>query len=195
MQPKEWADQQREILERHAQWVAEEGGMELPVLLDTYRKPDQIARIDWLKERVHGTVLDVGCSWGYVLAQVEGHAGVDINPHLLDMARLLAPQREFIWADAREVPFKDKAFDTVILAETLEHLPWMEGVALAIGEAVRIARKRVLVTVPSPSTSEAESFKHMWMAGPEEQSMLKRLLDGHTTQEERGGFICYSTEV
>ncbi len=195
MQPKEWADKQREVLERHAQWVADEGGMELPVLLDTYAKPAQIARINWLKERAHGTVLDVGCSWGYVLAQVEGHAGVDINPHLLDMARLLAPQREFTCADARNLPMHAKTFDTVILAETLEHLPWIEGVAQAIGEATRIARKRVLVTVPSPSTSEAESFKHMWLAGSEEQAALKRLLDGHTIQEEHGGFICYSTEV
>lgn len=192
MQPKEWADQQREVLERHHQWVAEEGGMELPVLLDTYYRPEQVARVEWLKARAVGDVLDVGCSWGYVLAHLDGKAGVDINPHLLDMARLLAPQREFICADARTLPIVDNAYDTVILAETLEHLTWPDGVVMAVGEAKRIARQKVLVTVPYHSTEEAVSFKHRWLLGPSEEEYLGAML-GASTAEAIGGFICYES--
>lgn len=192
MQPKEWADQQREILERHAQWVAEEGGMELPVQLDTYKKASQIARLQWLNRHKQGTLLDVGCSWGYPLSVMSGDAGVDINPHLLDIARLLAPQREFVEGDARNLPFESNSFDTVVIAETLEHLPWIDGVAMAIGEAYRVARKKILVTVPHYSSDEAESFKHAWLAGAEEQAAIVRMLGGHVSKEHTSQFVCFS---
>ena len=195
MQPKEWADQQRAVLERHATWVADEGGMELPVLLDTYLKPPQRLRIRWLKTRAVGQILDVGCSWGYVLARMGGHAGVDINPHLLDMARLLAPQRTFECADARSLPFADKSYDTVVLAEILEHLPWIEGVRWAVGEAMRVARQKVLVTVPFPSSDEAVSFKHQWLCGLEEQASLKRMLGDHAQEGYLDGFVCFSSTL
>lgn len=194
MENSDWAERQRELLERHSQWVAEEGGMELPVQLDTYFRPEQQERIKWLNLRTEGTVLDVGCSWGYLLACLGGQAGVDINDRLLDIARLLVPGRQFVCGDARALPFADKSFDTVVIAETLEHLWWMEGVGQAILEARRVARKRILVTVPAPDEgAEAESFKHQWFAGPDEQRALKRLLSAE--QSHIPGFICYETRL
>jgi hypothetical protein len=47
--------------------------------------------------------------------------------------------------DARALPFEDDSFDTVLLAETLEHL---ENPGLAWSEACRVARGRVIMTVP-----------------------------------------------
>jgi len=193
MENSDWAEKQRALLERHHQWVSEEGGLELPVQLATYADPRQIARIEWLGQHAEGTLLDVGCSWGYVLWALDGNAGVDINDHLLDIARLLSPEREFVCADAQRLPFADKSFDTVVMAETLEHLPWPQGVGIALGEAQRVARKKILVTVPAPDGAEAESFKHQWIAGPDEQLVLKRMLGG--TCHELPGFICYEVTL
>ena len=193
MRDSNWANKQREILERHHQWIAEEGGIELPVLLQTYLQPHQDARISWLKERVVGTVLDVGCSWGYLVARLEGHAGLDINDHLLDIGRLLVPDVEFTQGDARHLPFADNSFDTVVVAETLEHLEWAVDVHTAVRSALRVARKKVLVTVPSPDADEAVSFKHMWVAGPQEQSMLAAMTGGEQT--DMPSFVCYEVLI
>ena len=194
MENSDWANQQREILERYHQWVQEEGGIELPVLLSTYMQPHQEARIQWLKERTEGTVLDVGCSWGYLVTRLNGQAGVDINPNLLDIGRLLAPQVEFTEADARNLyQFEDNSYDTVVIAETLEHLEWTIGVHTAIGEAKRVARKKVLVTVPAPESDEAVSFKHQWVVGPREQATLGAMLGGEQTNLP--GFICYEVSL
>ena len=169
--------------------------MELPVQLDTYNRPEQQARVAWLKEHAVGTILDVGCSWGYVLSAVSGQAGVDINPHLVRLASLLSPHRLFAQADARNLPFKDGEFDTVIVAETLEHLPWSIGVAKAVSEAQRVARKRVLVTVPAHDGREAESFKHCWLVGPDETALLRTMLGPDVSVVEFSGFVCFEARL
>lgn len=193
MENSDWAEKQREILERHHQWVAEEGGVELPVLLNTYFEPHQEARVQWLKDRVEGTSLDVGCSWGYLVTRLGGQAGLDINPHLLDIGRLLSPGVTFTAGDARHLPYEDNSFDTVVIAETLEHLPWWQGVRAALEEARRVARKKVLVTVPEPESGEAVSFKHMWLAGAEEQHMLMGMMQAEPQRIPR--FVCYEARL
>lgn len=141
-------DRQAEQYSRFKAWSTAEGTMERPLQLDTVLKPHQRARYDWLKANVTGTVLEVGCNWGYALAYVGGQAGVDINPDLVALAQLLARDREFKVGDARALPYPDKSFDTVMLPDVLEHLEWAD-VGTAIAEATRVARHRVLVTVPN----------------------------------------------
>ena len=181
----QFADRQRKLLEEHERWVAEEGGQEFPVHLDTYMTPEQRQRIEWIKSVCVGEVLEVGCSWGYLSAQLRARVGVDINPHLVDLAKLLAPSREFVCADARSLPFPDGTFRTVVLSEVLEHLPWPAGVEQAIAEARRVIHwakpgARIVVTVPSEMAKEADSFKHCWINDPAHHAVLMALL-GHTT--------------
>jgi hypothetical protein len=51
------------------------------------------------------------------------------------------------WCDGNieELPFRDRAFDTVISTHTLEHV---QHLGLALGELRRVARRRIVVVVP-----------------------------------------------
>src|SRR6185503_18802440 len=49
------------------------------------------------------------------------------------------------------LPFPDKAFDTVLLFEVIEHVPPIEAI---LKEAFRVARKNVLITVPNAEDLE-----------------------------------------
>ncbi len=56
-------------------------------------------------------------------------------------------------ADAIQLPFTDGAFDVVTLLEVLEHV---QAPAIAIGEAVRVARRYVLISAPSKPDANPE---------------------------------------
>ena len=165
---------QREQLDKYLKWVHDEGGHEGPVRLDTFMMPKQKDRIYWLSERAEGKILEVGCSWGYVLAALGGHVGVDINPASVQLARILAPGREFRVGDVRDLSFLEDKYDTVLLAEVLEHIPF-DDVSKAIDEARKVCRKKILITVPVDEN--AMNVKHVWATTParirELESMLK----------------------
>lgn len=205
-------DRQQEQLERFLAWEKEQGTLELPVRLDTLLSQENQARIVWLARRIWGLpsswgywsydlpyipdittgrrILEVGCNWGYILANVRGQVGVDINPALVQLASALSPTREFQVADARSLPFPDRSFDIVMLPEVLEHLPW-EDVPLAIKEAQRVGRE-VFITVPNGDldSEEAHNFKHRYL-------MTRKRLDSVLVDFERiigvetvGPFYC-----
>lgn len=176
----ELAQHQREQLEKYLKWVRDEGGEEGPVRLDTYMTPEQQDRIGWLQDRVRGRVLEAGCSWGYVLACVEGDVGLDSSPKLCHLAQTLNPAKQFDCGDIRQLPYDDNSFGTVILAEVLEHIPFNE-VFLALEEAVRVARLRLLITIPDGRTpsAEATSLKHQWLLTNAEVAAMGRWFNAH----------------
>ena len=154
---------QQQQLERRVAWE-KEGHLEWPTQLSTYLKPEQGDRLEWIRRNVEGSILEVGCSWGYVTALIRGKAGVDLNPENIEIARKLNRSLQFHVADARNLPFYNGQFDTVILPDVLEHLAWTD-VGLAVREARRVARHLVLATVPNGDmdTEEAKTPKHAWL--------------------------------
>jgi SAM-dependent methyltransferase len=75
-------------------------------------------------------VLDLGCGYGWfelfaLDAGVGAITGVDVTDRDLQTARRhITDQRAtFVAADATSLPFDDRAFDTVVSWEVLEHLP------------------------------------------------------------------------
>lgn len=64
------------------------------------------------------------------------------------MSRLVA-----LRGDACRMPFADDAFDGVTFLEVLEHIPDAQA---ALGEAVRVARRFVIVSVPSKEDDNPE---------------------------------------
>ena len=186
MEGAEEARRQREQLSRYLCWVREEGGVEGPTWLDTIWKPHQQRRLRWLREHCVGTVMELGCSWGWVLSFCGGQIGVDHNPHSVALASILSPGREFVVADIRELPFPDGHVSTVMVADCLEHLPW-EEVPRAVAEAKRVARRKLLVTVPGGDGPDATSMKHVWLMTLERMSALEGMLLPWPTKLETDG--------
>ncbi len=88
-------------------------------------------------------VLEVGCGTGIItakIAELPGVAevvGIDPSPLFVEQARRRAPLLRFEVADGRSLPFDDEAFDGVVFATTLCHVP---GPERALAEAHRVLR-------------------------------------------------------
>lgn len=91
-------------------------------------------RWEWLRQNARGRILDVGSSKGHTF----GSRAVNLDIDLYDIPN-------FVRGDAHHLPFKDKSFDTVCLAEILEHV---RDPVRVLSEARRVG-KLVLITVPN----------------------------------------------
>lgn len=165
------AQAQREQLTRYLDWVHTEGGQEGPTHLATMLSDGQQERLRWLRDESVGTIMELGCNWGYVLAYVRGQIGVDWNRHSIELARILNPTVEFRCEDVRELSAADREVDTVIMPDMLEHLAW-EDVPGVVRAAQRVARQRVLITMPAADSQYATSPKHRWLASPDRVAAL-----------------------
>jgi SAM-dependent methyltransferase len=92
------------------------------------------------------SVLDVACGLGYVcdrLAPDHGVVGCDVAVS----AGRRGTDPDVRWCDGNieELPFRDRAFDTVVSTHTLEHV---QHLGVALGELRRVARQRIVVVVP-----------------------------------------------
>jgi ubiquinone/menaquinone biosynthesis C-methylase UbiE len=93
-----------------------------------------------------GRVLEVGCGNGAVAAELAARhplVAVDVTLGSVQVTRARAGCPVAI-AGLPALPFADAAFDTVVCAHTLEHIPDLYGAA---AELRRVAR-RVIVVVP-----------------------------------------------
>jgi SAM-dependent methyltransferase len=102
------------------------------------------------------TVLDIGCGYGlfgYMIRMEKDFKGeligMDAYPPYIEKLKRHsgAVYDSLVIADARHLPFKSGAVDTVLASEVIEHLPREGGIEL-IGEAERVGRKLVLFTTP-----------------------------------------------
>jgi len=99
----------------------------------------------WPGERL----LDVGCGSGMYL-EVFLKAGVSVSgldpsPAMLDRARRrLGHRADLFPGRAEDLPFEDNEYDVVSLITCLE---FVDDPAAALGEAMRVARSRVLIGV------------------------------------------------
>lgn len=187
---------QQEQAERNRNWVMREGGHERSVHLETYQQPLQRRRINWLIEQCGGTnnILEVGCSWGYILNKVQGRTGIDINQDNIELARKAFPSYTFDCGDVtKRLPYADSSFDIVLLTEILEHIPW-DKVDSLVRESIRVARQKVLITLPIKSNVKcACCFKHKWVPTPWKISIISHLLN-NPKQETDDYFVYIETK-
>ncbi|MGV1007552.1 MAG: mycofactocin oligosaccharide methyltransferase MftM [Dermatophilaceae bacterium] len=118
---------------------------------------------------VGASVLDVGSCFGFLpllLAErrpdvaVVG-SGIAAGSAILAgrVSATLRSRAAFVTADALRLPFDAATVDTVTLVHVLEHLPAPEGLA-ALHEALRVARRRVIVAVPLEERADP-AFGHV----------------------------------
>lgn len=92
-----------------------------------------------------GRVLDLGCGTGHsfhLLAPRET-VGVDISAEAL-----AGQERETVVADMRELPFPSSSFESVISAQSLEHVPDPERV---LTEVARVLRRDGIALFVTPN--------------------------------------------
>jgi len=160
------APTEQEQRKAHKGWVEKEGGIEHPTHIFTLDRLEQKERIRWLIDHCEGTVIDIGCNWGFVSNEMGASMGIDINPENIKYAKGAFPRIRFCIGDIIQgLAFPDGAYDTVVLADILEHLDW-QLVDFAVVEASRICRRKVLITLPwKPTRKFAYCFKHKWIPG------------------------------
>ncbi|MDT7741232.1 MAG: hypothetical protein QOE59_310 [Actinomycetota bacterium] len=113
-----------------------------------------------LDEVAGTTVADLGTCFGFLpLLMAERGLDVVATDHTPGTMRLLsavarsgvvpeaASRLRTAACDARAVPMRDDAVDTVIAIHLLEHLPAEDSVTV-VAEMCRVARRRVVVAVP-----------------------------------------------
>lgn len=109
------------------------------------------------------SILDIGCGPGHIseIFKIAGrknqYLGVDNSTSIIEYAQSLFPQAKFDCFDANFLPYEDNSFDNCILFTIIEA---MADFRKPIEEAVRIARKRVIITtfIPLVETPDRNEY-------------------------------------
>jgi len=160
----------------------------------TDQTPDQRTACENLMDRLlallpdhRGTILDVACGKGgstayllnrYPPSQV---VGINISQHQLEFARTKAPGCTFLWMDATELGFTNRAFDNIICVEAAFHF-WTRAQFFAEAHRVLksgggLALSDILMTEEGERTRASRSAANYL---PD--------LDAYRTVWERAGF-------
>jgi SAM-dependent methyltransferase len=132
---------------------ADDAGIMLPIMCEStpafghFRQTErEQARIRDLLALIPAgdSVLDIGARDGYVSTLLTDRYRKVVA---LDLQRpsIADPRVEAVAGDATALRFPDNAFDTVVCAEVLEHIPNVEA---ACREIVRVARDSIIIGVP-----------------------------------------------
>lgn len=162
---------------------------------ESYDLDRQQKRVGWIVNRSVGSVLEIGCAEGYILSQMtrENLYGIDFDQARIRRARLRYPNITFYVVDVRYgLPCPEQWFDTVVLAEILEHMDFSDA-EYVLQEAYRVCREKVLITVPYKGgekwyEEDVYSESHLWI--PDAESMGRLLADYNCTHTMTNGFMC-----
>lgn len=92
------------------------------------------------------TLLDIGCGNGVITKKFKHFKIVGLDNYIYAIREARMRGLDVIIGDTYNLPFKSNSFDATFMIDTLEHLEYPEK---ALSEAVRVARKLVIVTVPN----------------------------------------------
>lgn len=97
-------------------------------------------RFEWIRKQCNRKekIVDIGGNKGHTFPNWKNVIVVDIDDYSDKV-------KNFVRADAHKLPFKNKQFDTAVLAEILEHV---DNPIQVLKEAKRVANK-IIITVPN----------------------------------------------
>jgi 2-polyprenyl-3-methyl-5-hydroxy-6-metoxy-1,4-benzoquinol methylase len=132
-------------------------------------------------DAIGSSVCDVGCGTGALLAHVRDHAAAPfdrlVGVDMIEPDRPLGEGIEFVSSWVEDLPFPDKAFDTVICTHVLEHIL---DYRRAIAELRRIARRRLIIVVPREREG-IYTFNPHFNFFPYKHSFLRAMIPVPTT--------------
>ena len=154
-----------------------------------------------LAEVVGTTVADLGACFGFLpLLMAERGLDVVATDHTPGTMRLLsavarsgvvpeaASRLRTVACDARAVPLRDDAVDTVTAIHLLEHLPGEDSVTV-VAEMCRVARRRVVVAVPYEDEPDPV-YGHLCRFSPDVLTALGERTGGRFRVEaDHGGWL------
>lgn len=99
-----------------------------------------------------GSVLDLGCGYGYIAALFEDYQylGVDYYDNAVSFASQHCPGAEFRVMSVPPLDFQEGAFDNVICAEMIEHLPQDKALPL-LKECYRVLKPGGILFLSTPN--------------------------------------------
>ena len=95
-------------------------------------------------------VLDIGCGNGRASERITpdiDYTGIDNSERLVEIAKKRYPNREFIVADALDLPFSDHDFDRVYAIGLIHHIPSEEKRMKFLEEVTRVLKSGGMLTL------------------------------------------------
>lgn len=95
-----------------------------------------------------GRTLEIACGTGRLTEYA--HVGIDASREMLAIAKKKHPGKQFLEADAREIPLPAESFDTIYSFHLMMHLPKADIMQI-ISEAHRLLKPggRLIFDIPS----------------------------------------------
>lgn len=118
-------------------------------------KVDQ-KHITIIRDQLCGTdILDMGCGFGSTTSHITRAGynciGIDNDQEVINNATKRFPQCNFQYANAEQLPFSDKSFDTIILRDALHHFYGEADFDKVSSEILRVAKNKSRIIFFDPN--------------------------------------------
>jgi SAM-dependent methyltransferase len=120
------------------------------------------ARIRQRARRTVETFLDVACGGGknlFTFTRAFRCVGLDLSPAMLELARNLNPECEFVQGDMRSFDL-GRAFDAILIDDGVSHLTTRDDLAAAFRTAFRHLTPGGVLAVAADATTETFRQNH-----------------------------------
>jgi SAM-dependent methyltransferase len=104
----------------------------------------------------NGRLLDAGCGYGAasdLMPAGVDYCGVDLSPDLVAIARLRYPDKTFLVADLRHLPFADKHFGLALMRSIRDMVKRELGAhawRAVLTEVLRVSARAMLIEYETP---------------------------------------------
>lgn len=142
-------------------------------------------KIDYVKRYAVGTTaLDLGCGRGWY-AGVLADMGLQVTG--MDQVNRITDTRITVLKQSigAPLPFEDKAFDTVLMFDILEHLPDESAI---LSEVARVCKSRLILSVPHADAGSLTIYGMTYLHYEDDTHLREYLPEGLCATLEAHGF-------